>query len=102
MAHHEPPHQDLRCLQIQLFASLVVKELNKHKEHQLNLSVSERTDTANHDQLSLKSVLSDSYLLFAVTMHKMHTYSVNANKSYSDQNSQAHPSLCCDVHSFMP
>ena len=29
MAHHEPPHQDLRCLQIQLFSSLVVKELNK-------------------------------------------------------------------------
>ena len=28
MAHYEPPHQDLRCLQIQLFSSLVVKELN--------------------------------------------------------------------------
>ena len=28
VAHHEPPHQDLCCLQIQLFASLVVKELN--------------------------------------------------------------------------
>ena len=27
MAHNEPPHQDLRCLQIQLFSSLVVKEL---------------------------------------------------------------------------
>ena len=27
VAHYEPPHQDLRCLQIQLFASLVVKEL---------------------------------------------------------------------------
>ena len=25
MAHNEPPHQDLRCLQIQLYASLVVK-----------------------------------------------------------------------------
>ena len=23
VAHHEPPHQDLRCLQIQLFSSLV-------------------------------------------------------------------------------
>ena len=23
LAHHEPPHQDLRCLQIQLFSSLV-------------------------------------------------------------------------------
>ena len=29
MAHHEPPHQDLHCLQIQLFSSLVVKELNR-------------------------------------------------------------------------
>ena len=28
MAHNEPPHQDLRCLQIQLFSSLVVKELS--------------------------------------------------------------------------
>ena len=27
VAHYEPPHQDLRCLQIQLFSSLVVKEL---------------------------------------------------------------------------
>ena len=27
VAHHEPPHQDLRCLQILLFLSLVVKEL---------------------------------------------------------------------------
>ena len=29
MAHNEPPHQDLRCLQIQLFLSLVVKELKR-------------------------------------------------------------------------
>ena len=29
MAHNEPPHQDLRCLQIQLFSSLVPEELNK-------------------------------------------------------------------------
>ena len=28
MAHYEPPHQDLRCLQIQLFSSLVCKGLN--------------------------------------------------------------------------
>ena len=27
MAHYEPPHQGLGCLQIQLFASLVVEEL---------------------------------------------------------------------------
>ena len=27
MAHYEPPHQDLRCLQSQLFSSLVLKEL---------------------------------------------------------------------------
>ena len=27
VAHYEPPHQDLRCLQIQLFSSLVLKEL---------------------------------------------------------------------------
>ena len=28
VAHYESPHQDLHCLQIQLFSSLVVKELN--------------------------------------------------------------------------
>ena len=27
MAHYEPPHQDLRCLKIQPFLSLAVKEL---------------------------------------------------------------------------
>ena len=27
VAHYEPPLQDLRCLQIQLFSSLVVKEI---------------------------------------------------------------------------
>ena len=32
VAHYEPPHQDLRCLQIQLFASLVLKELKLLKE----------------------------------------------------------------------
>ena len=28
VAQYEPPHQDQRCLQILLFASLVVRELN--------------------------------------------------------------------------
>ena len=28
MAHYEPPHQDLCCLQIQLFSSMVVKKLS--------------------------------------------------------------------------
>ena len=27
--YNEPPHQDLRCLQIQLFASLVLKHVTK-------------------------------------------------------------------------
>ena len=27
VAHYEPPHQDLQCLQIQLFSSLVLKQL---------------------------------------------------------------------------
>ena len=30
MAHYEPSHQDLRCLRIQLFSSLVVKELRSN------------------------------------------------------------------------
>ena len=28
VVHDEPPHQDLRCLHIQLFSSLVFNELN--------------------------------------------------------------------------
>ena len=28
VAHYEPPHQDQRCLRIQLFSSLVLKELS--------------------------------------------------------------------------
>ena len=28
VAHNEPTHLDLRCLQIQLFSSLVLKELS--------------------------------------------------------------------------
>ena len=31
-AHDEPPHQDLRCLQIQLFSSLVVKGKSRHQQ----------------------------------------------------------------------
>ena len=27
VAHYEPPHQDLHCLQIQVFSSLVLKVL---------------------------------------------------------------------------
>ena len=32
MAHYEPPHQEIRCLQIQLFAPLVVEELKMQIE----------------------------------------------------------------------
>ena len=33
VAHYQPPHQDLRCLQIQLFSSLVVKESSARDEN---------------------------------------------------------------------
>ena len=39
MAHYEPPHQDLRCLQIQLFSSLVVKELNNLPQKQVHENI---------------------------------------------------------------
>ena len=32
VAHYEPPHQDLCCLQIQLFSSLLLKELKDSHE----------------------------------------------------------------------
>ena len=35
VAHHEP-HQDLHCLQIQLFSSMVLKELKERKEEILS------------------------------------------------------------------
>ena len=39
MAHNEPPHQDLRCLRIQLFLSLVLKELiNREQKEYLDSS----------------------------------------------------------------
>ena len=31
VAHHEPPHQDLCCLQIKLILSLVLKSLNSQQ-----------------------------------------------------------------------
>ena len=31
VAHDEPPHQDLCCLQIKLFSSLVVKEFKQQR-----------------------------------------------------------------------
>ena len=44
LAHYDPPHQDLRSLQIQLFSSLVVKELKKNlKIAKLCINVKLRT-----------------------------------------------------------
>ena len=40
MAHDEPPHHNLHCLQIQLFSSLVLKELEyNYKEQNQDLDV---------------------------------------------------------------
>ena len=39
VAHYEPPHQDLRCLQIQLLSSLVLKELIFEVNFRLKLFV---------------------------------------------------------------
>ena len=33
VAHYEPPHQDLRCLQIQLFSCLLVRVKGISKEY---------------------------------------------------------------------
>ena len=33
MAHYEPPHQDLRCLQIQVFSSLVLKVNKENRQY---------------------------------------------------------------------
>ena len=40
VAHHEPPHPDLRCLQFQLFLSMVLKEvLLKIEQNSTNLLI---------------------------------------------------------------
>ena len=39
VAHHEPPHLNLCCLQIQLFLSLVLKELMEVSHDGLGLLV---------------------------------------------------------------
>ena len=38
VAHYEPPHHDLRCLQIQLFSSVVVKVLKSGGNRKLILT----------------------------------------------------------------
>ena len=39
VAHYEPPHQDLRCLQVQLFFSLVFKELMNRQKFLKSISL---------------------------------------------------------------
>ena len=53
MAHYEPPHQDLRCLQIQLFSSLVVKELTRKVPRTNTAILANRIDPdeAAHNEL---------------------------------------------------
>ena len=70
MAHYESPHQDLRCLQIQLFSSLVLKELNKQKRtgilcftHSVSASV---TVQKSPDQIKYSS----NYLYYRTTCHE--------------------------------
>ena len=43
VAHYKPPHQDLRCLQIQ-FSSLVLKELTALSSFSFSVSIRELTE----------------------------------------------------------
>ena len=47
VAHYEPPHQDLRCLQTELFSSLVVKELSRSERSDGELFVSLSSKNTN-------------------------------------------------------
>ena len=47
MANFEPRHQDLRCLQIQLFSFLVFKELRQVPEQQQTANPTDREITFN-------------------------------------------------------
>ena len=53
MAHHEPPHQDLRRFQIQLFASLVVK-VYYHKEMESHIEITYQQDWVDEIGMRLK------------------------------------------------
>ena len=46
VAHYEPPHQDLRCLPIQPFSSLVLKELRTQSCSQTESKLILLPDTA--------------------------------------------------------
>ena len=60
MAHYEPPHQDLRCLQIQLFSTTVVKELTDSQTalQRCGLQICEAAFLHNVSQLILLSLFS--------------------------------------------
>ena len=52
MAHNEPLHQDLRCLQIQLFSSLVLKDLTVHAYVCINQKLIGKTFKRNRSDRS--------------------------------------------------
>ena len=58
VAHYEPPHQDLPCLQIQLFSSLALKELMNHKQHCFNAQthINDMTEPRSNPRAKSKPV----------------------------------------------
>ena len=57
MAHYEPLHQDLCCLQIQLFSSLVLKELQPFS---LDKNILNRMTDVNGSNEKMKLLTPDS------------------------------------------
>ena len=66
MAHDEPPHQDLRCLQnlLQLFSSLVFKVLMLMHSHmvisQMNIVISQMNMVISHMVISRMNMVDGS------------------------------------------
>ena len=74
MAHNEPPHQDLCCLQIQLLLSLVVKELRCNNMDQFwvlstlkvnkSLSMAIKCIPLDHQSCNDENFWGDNFMLF--------------------------------------
>ena len=78
MAHYESTHQDLRCLQIQLFSSLVLKELTTKKQ------------TTKFSSANFQRMLSPSYIILRIQRLKGNQCRSSARANSVDLDEVAH------------
>ena len=109
MAHYEPSHQDLCCLQIQLFLSLVIR-VNTHLLFQIyNCSVSQK-NCLIYDLKRLKPACkSDDFCFVSVSTCTIKILSIGTDRSeqtvqtqirllLKEQSDQGLHCLPCNLH----